>query len=202
MERIEKAFETVRREYFVPADLIDEAEYDAALPIGYGQTISQPSTVKQMLAWLEAKKGQTVLDVGSGSGWTTALLAYLVGESGTIYATERIPELLEFGKNNTESFFSDRKNKNNENGDYAKIEFYKAGKTIGLPENGPFDRILVSAAADTIPCELIDQLKIGGKIVIPVHDEILEITKISDTKIKTIIHPGFVFVPLIQSGIS
>src|ERR1019366_284246 len=85
VDRIEKAFRTVRRADFVIPELREEADVDAPLPIRFGQTISPPTTVKFMLSWLDAMLGDEVLDVGSGSGWTTALLAHIVGPQGIVY---------------------------------------------------------------------------------------------------------------------
>jgi protein-L-isoaspartate(D-aspartate) O-methyltransferase len=94
MDTINKAFEVVSRVDFVPNDQINRASLDAPLTIGYGQTISQPYTIRRMLEWLDARVGDIVLDIESGSGWTSALLSYIVGPKGTVYAVERIPELL------------------------------------------------------------------------------------------------------------
>ena len=182
---MEEAFDVVDRDKFMPANVRHMAGYDQAMPIGYGQTISQPYTVNLMLQWLDPRPGDKVLDVGSGSGWTTALLAHLVGLKGKIFAVERIPELVEFGRDNCERF------------GVKNAEFYTAGDEFGWPEEAPFDRILVSASADELPQTLIDQLKVGGKLVIPVQYDILEITKEPKDKIKTVKHPGFVFVPLL-----
>jgi protein-L-isoaspartate(D-aspartate) O-methyltransferase len=137
------------------------------------------------LEWLDARPADKVLDVGSGTGWTTALLSHIVGPKGHVYAVERIPELVEFGRDNAER------------AGVKNASFYQAGEEYGLPEHAPYDRILVSAAADRVPTELIKQLKPGGKLVIPVHNDILEIKKNPDGKIQTEEHPGFVFVPLI-----
>lgn len=185
MDAIEKAFQTIHREDFVPKNLRDEAYVDAPLPIGYGQTISQPSTVKNMLYWLDAKTGEKIMDVGSGSGWTTALLSRIVGQKGYVHAVEIVPELVKFGRSNCKK------------AGIKNAEFHQAGKEYGLPELAPFERILVSASARHLPIELINQLKIGGKLVIPVLDDILEITKTADKNFETVTHPGYVFVPLI-----
>lgn len=185
MDRITDAFEAVDRANFVPKKLRGSVDIDAPLPIGYGQTISQPYTVKLMLGWLDPQPGEKIMDVGLGSGWTTALLAHLVGPKGQVYAVERVPELVEFGQNNCER------------AGVKNAQFFTAGDEFGLPEEAPFDRILVSASADKLPRELIDQLKVGGKMVIPVQEDVLEITKksVSDLDIKK--HEGFVFVPLL-----
>jgi protein-L-isoaspartate(D-aspartate) O-methyltransferase len=182
---VEKAFEKVDRQDFIPRYLRDKSSLDLPLPIGFGQTISQPSTVYQMLQWLEAKSGEKVMDIGSGSGWTTALLSFIVGLKGKVFAVERIPELLNFGRENCEKL------------GIKNVQFFISTETYGLPDHSPFDRILVSASAKSLPTELINQLKIGGKLVIPVRNDILEITKTSKTKYKIVTHPGFIFVPLV-----
>lgn len=185
MDRIDKAFSKFDRADFVPEDMRKFAHSDVALPIGYSQTISQPTTVALMLEWLDAQLGDIVLDVGSGSGWSAALLSYIVGPKGRVYAVERIPELVEFGRDNAE------------NAGVRNASFHQAIDGYGLPEHGPFDRILVSAAADRLPKSLIKQLKPGGKLVIPVHYDILEVTKNKSGQVKSKAHPAFVFVPLL-----
>lgn len=184
-DRITEAFEAIDRANFLPPDMKHAAEFDSPIPIGYGQTNSQPYTVRLMLEWLDPRPGEKILDVGSGSGWTTALLAYLVGPKGRVYAVERVPELVEFGRQNAER------------AGVKNAEFYPAGEEFGLPDEAPFDRILVSASADELPQELIDQLKVGGKMVIPVQNDILEITKKTRGDLDIKKHPGFVFVPLL-----
>ncbi len=98
--KIIEAFKKIDRKDFVKEEFLEEAYFDTPLPIGFGQTISQPYTVAFMLELLEPKEGDTVLDIGSGSGWTTALLAYIVGNKGKVIGVERIKELVEFGKKN------------------------------------------------------------------------------------------------------
>lgn len=185
MDLVERAFSKVDRQNFVPESLRDQAYIDAPLSIGFGQTISQPSTVKLMLKWLDVQPDGKVLDVGSGSGWTTALLSQIVGSHGKVFAVELIPELVKFGRDNCESL------------GIKNVEFFQAGKEYGLSKYAPYDRVLVSASAKKLPQELITQLKIGGKLVIPVQNDILEITRTSDNDYKTITHSGFIFVPLI-----
>jgi len=99
-ERIIKAFREIKRADFMPEEMRDEAELNEALPIGQGQTISQPLVVAFMLEELKPKPGDNVLDIGSGSGWTTALLSYIVGKEGKVTAMEVVPELKEFGEKN------------------------------------------------------------------------------------------------------
>jgi protein-L-isoaspartate(D-aspartate) O-methyltransferase len=185
MSKLEEAFTIIKRDNFLPEELRKHAHIDRPLPIGYEQTNSQPYTVKLMLEWLDVRPGHKVLDVGSGSGWTTALLSYLVGAKGRVYAVERIPDLVTFGE------------KNCKNIGITNVEFSQAGPITGLPEKAPYDRILVSAASKEIPTQLIKQLKTEGKLVVPVNTDILEIKKQQSGLLSTTIHNGYVFVPLL-----
>lgn len=178
------AFRAVDRKYFVPRTWKNETYIDNALPIGNDQTISQPSTVAFMLEKLAPQKGDKVLDIGSGSGWTTALLCHIVGEEGSVIGVERVSALVEQGQENLSHF----------NFDHGCIK--QAGEKLGLPGEA-FDRILVSAAADEIPKELFSQLKVGGTLVIPVENSIYRFKKISETQIEQEAFYGFIFVPLI-----
>ncbi len=123
----------------MPEEIIGQEEVNSALPIGYGATISQPLTVALMLEMLQPQAGHKILDIGSGSGWTTALLAEITGPGGWVYAIERIPELTEFGRQNVAKY------------NFSGVEFYCQDGSKGLPDKQPFDRILVSAAAAEIP---------------------------------------------------
>lgn len=185
MDAIDAAFQQTKRADFLPDEVKDQADKDMPLPIGFGQTNSQPYTVELMLRWLEVEKGNKILDVGAGSGWTTALLAHLTGAEGFVYAVEKVPELVVFGQTNCERAGT------------ANVQFIEAGKGYGLPEHAPYDRILVSASARELPQELLNQLRVGGRMVIPVRSEILEITKTSKNTHDTVTHGGFAFVPLV-----
>ncbi|PIZ63007.1 protein-L-isoaspartate O-methyltransferase [Candidatus Saccharibacteria bacterium CG_4_10_14_0_2_um_filter_52_9] len=182
---IDKAFRAVPRQNFLPEAVVDSVGLDRPLPIGFGQTNSQPTTVAMMLDWLAVEPGQTILDVGSGSGWTTALLAHLTGQAGKVIAVEIVPELVEFGRQNCQRL------------GIGNVSFYQAGKQYGWPPAGPYDRILVSAASQAVPPELIDQLKPGGRLVIPVQSSILVIDKDTRGNLEQYEHPGFSFVPLV-----
>ena len=184
------AFKRIKRIDFLPFKERIFADQDFALPIGFHQTISQPSVVAFMLEELEVKEGDKILDVGAGSGWTAALLAELTGRKGKVIAFEIVPELAEFARKNVE-----------------KYGFLKEGRVevvIGSAENGcekeaPFDRILCSASlADDIPLPWKRQLKTGGKIVASVRSSILVLEKKDEKSFKEKEFPGFSFVPFIK----
>ncbi|OGZ57922.1 MAG: protein-L-isoaspartate O-methyltransferase [Candidatus Spechtbacteria bacterium RIFCSPHIGHO2_02_FULL_43_15b] len=178
------AFEKIDRKDFVLPEYEDQAYEDHPLPIGHGQTISQPYTVAFMLELLHPQNGERILDIGSGSGWTTALLSDIAGQSGKVWGVEIIPELVKFGQDNLIKY------------DFPQTKIAEAGKILGLPREAPFDRILVSAASETLPKELIKQLKIGGILVMPVKTAIYRIKKISLAGLETKTFDGFTFVPL------
>lgn len=185
MDRLEEAFHAIDRTEFLPDEVKEQASLDVPLPIGYGQTNSQPSTVRMMLAWLDPEPGEKILDVGSGSGWTSALLAHLVGRTGKVYAVEKEPDLVTFGAENCKQ------------AGVHNVRFFEAANVYGLPKFAPYARILVSAAANTVPQDLLDQLKIGGRLVIPVQNSVFVIDKAGESDYESIEHPGFAFVPLV-----
>lgn len=178
------AFKIVDRKDFTPNSFFLETYGDYPLQIGYGQTISQPTTVAMMLEMLEPKKNQKILDIGSGSGWTTALLAQIVGENGTVTGVERLEKLVEYGSLNLKKY------------NFKNSKIIYAGDSLGIPEE-KFDRILVSAAAEELPYELIEQLNPNGILVIPVRNSVYKITKLDNEKILKEEYYGFSFVPLI-----
>lgn len=157
MDLVDAAFAAQRREGFLPEAVRDRAAHDMPLRIAAGQTNSQPHTVADMLRLLEAEPGQRVLDVGSGSGWTTALLAHLVGSDGEVVGVELEPKLVEFGRRNLAATAQP----------WASIEQAVLG-VLGAPGGAPYDRILVSAEADTLPEALVEQLASPGRLVVPV----------------------------------
>jgi len=189
-----KAFRKIKREDFIPPSAKKKAEVNEPLSIGYGQTISQPLTVAFMLELLEPKEGDKVLDIGSGSGWVSALLAEIVGKTGKVFAIERIPELKEFGESNASKYgFINN----------GRIEFILGDGIKGLPEFAPFNCIYVGAAAAKVPLALSEQLAIKGKMVIPLgieNQEIALIRKISQNYFLKKSFPGFIFVPLVDEN--
>ncbi|MBI2607289.1 MAG: protein-L-isoaspartate O-methyltransferase [Candidatus Doudnabacteria bacterium] len=183
-KEIAQVFKVVDRADFVPISFREEAYFDYPLPIAEEQTISQPSTVLFMLNLLDPKKGEKILDVGSGSGWTTALLAQIVGSRGEVQGVEVVPELVEFGRKNLAKY------------KFKQAAISAAGQTVGLPRSAPFDKILVSATAAELPQQLIDQLKVGGVMVTPIGYSVWKIKKISEKETEMEEFPGFAFVPL------
>lgn len=190
--QIIQAFEKIKRKDFVIQELVYQAEENVPLSIGHGQTISQPLTVAFMLELLDPQKGQKILDIGSGSGWTTALLAEITGPQGKVFAIERIEMLKNFGENNVDKYGFIK----------SKRAIFKTGDgTKGLAEQAPFDRIHVGAAANKIPQDLLGQLAMGGKMVIPQgidFQDVVLIEKTGENEYEQKKFPGFSFVPLIE----
>lgn len=151
--RIERAVRAVRREFFVPPDQRAHAGEDAALPIGHAQTISQPSLVAYMTEQLSPTERSRVLEIGTGSGYQTAILAEL---SETVFTIERLAELGDTAKARLDSL------------GYRNVRFRVGDGALGWPEEGPFDRVMVTAAAERLPAALTEQLLAGGRLVAPV----------------------------------
>ena len=189
-----RAFKKIKREDFLLDEYKNMAEQDIPLPIGYGQTISQPSTVVFMLEALNPHKNDKILDVGSGSGWTCALLAEIVGKSGKVYGIERIQELKDFAENNINKYNFINK---------GIVEIFCSDGYEGLSDFAPFDKIIIAASAEEIPKKLLEQLKKNGRLVAPIGEQyelqdIVVIDKLSENKFRKQIFPGFAFVPLVK----
>ncbi len=152
-ERVLEAMARVPRELFLPEEIRDRAYDDAALPIGGGQTISQPYMVAKICEALALTGPERVLDVGTGSGYQAAVLSELASEVDTI---ERIPELAEQARANLEA------------AGYGKVRVHIGDGTRGLPERAPFAAIAVAAAAPHVPQTLYEQLEPRGRLVVPV----------------------------------
>lgn len=190
-EPIIRAFNEITRADFVPPEFEQQAEADIPLPIGFGQAISQPTTVAIMFELLDPKPGQKILDIGSGSGWTSALLGNIVGVSGRVAAVELLPELHEMTKCNVEKFGLVTA---------GVVECVLGDGNLGYEPLKPYDRILVSAAADEVPQALKNQLSVGGKIVIPIHNHLVYLEKRGEDDYYKEEFAGFVFVPLVQKS--
>jgi protein-L-isoaspartate(D-aspartate) O-methyltransferase len=183
-DRVAEAFAAMPRERFLTADQRRRAAYDGPLPIGLGQTNSQPRTVATMLRLLDVQPGHKVLDVGSGSGWTAALLAHLVGPTGRVLGVELEPELVDLGTRHLDAAAVP----------WASIHEATPG-VLGLPGAAPYHRILVSAMARELPDELVAQLHTGGVLVIPVDGTLLRVaSSMRGTSVTR--HGAYRFVPL------
>lgn len=184
-----EAFERIDRIDFVPENLKNKAYLNQPLPIGFGQTISQPLTVAFMLELLEPKPDEKILEVGAGSGWVSALLAQMVGEAGNVCAIERIPELCEFGKRNIAKYRFTEK---------GIIDFVCGDASKGYSRKAPFDKIIAAAAGKDVPLAWQEELKIGGRLVMPIGHSIVVLDKISQNEFEKKEFFGFSFVPLIK----
>jgi protein-L-isoaspartate(D-aspartate) O-methyltransferase len=203
-KKIIQAFKEIDRKDFLPGEMKDLAEINTALSIGYDQTISQPLVVAFMLELLNPSPGEKILDIGAGSGWTTALLAHIVSQKGNpkskiqnpkpesegkVIALEIVPELAEFGKKNVSKYnFIEE----------GIVEFICADATKGWLKEAPYDKILASATAEEIPQAWKKQLKIGGCIVAPMGTSICLFRKKTESDFEKIKYPGFIFVPLVE----
>jgi len=184
-----KAFKKIDRADFVPKESLFEAYVNAPLPIGFGQTISQPLTVAFMIELLEPQPGDKILEIGSGSGWQTAILAEIVGKNGQVFAVEIVDKLMRFGQNNIEKSGYDKN---------GRVEFFCQDGSGGLVERAPFDKIIAAATASEIPAAWKEQLKINGRIVAPVSSSVKLLVKKSASEFESYDYPGFAFVPLIS----
>lgn len=188
-----EAFENVNREHFLIPLAKGRGQEDEPISLGFGQTISQPSTVAFMFELLNPQEDDRVLDVGSGSGYTSALFSYIVGKGGKVFAIEVIEELKDFGERNVKDNYSFI--------EQGTLEFMVADGSKGLPKEAPFDIIHVAAAALEPPQELLDQLATGGHMVMPVGEYCHEIhlfTKDEKGQVSKEKFPGFAFVPLVS----
>lgn len=181
---VSEAMRATPRRQFLPADQRGRADADTALPIGHGQTGSQPTTVRNMLELLDVRPGHCVLDVGSGSGWTTAILGRLVRPGGFVVGVELDPSLAVWGAENLAASGTT----------CAEIRQAEDG-VLGLPDLAPYDRILVSANARRVPGELVDQLADGGVLVLPVRGRMTRVRRRGD-RIEKDEHGIYRFVPL------
>ena len=186
-EKVESAFRTIpRHEFVVPSELA-RAYYNEPLSIMNNQTISQPGVVSRMTEWLDIKDGQKILEIGTGSGWQTAILSYMVG-NGTVYSIERLPELVNFARENLEKL------------GINNVHVILDDGSLGYPEKSPYDRIIITAACTEIPLPLLEQLDENGLIIAPVGDlsqSMILLKKISGEIVEIKNESNYIFVPLL-----
>ncbi len=182
-----EAVKSVPRHLFMDSGFLDHAYQDKAFPIASGQTISQPFTVAFQTELLNVKKDHKILEIGTGSGYQAAILCYM---GAKVYTIERIKELYR----KTSAFLPSI--------NYRPKKMIYGDGYLGYSEEAPYDSIIVTAGASEIPEELIKQLKIGGRMVIPVGDEVQKmklLTKLSESDFETKIFGDFQFVPMLKN---
>jgi protein-L-isoaspartate(D-aspartate) O-methyltransferase len=180
------AMETVPRHLFVPSSLIPHAYSDGPLPIGEGQTISQPYIVALMIEAARVDAGSNILEIGTGSGYAAAVISRIAKEVHTI---ERLPTLARNAENVLKSL------------DYQNVYVHIGDGSLGLPGKAPFDAIIVTAGAPALPASFLDQLKPSGRVIIPIGDalsqQLVRFCKIGPDKYSQEIIEYVRFVPLI-----
>ena len=184
---VELAFRNIPRHKFVPESELDYAYYNEPLPIMKNQTISQPGVVSRMTEWLDVKNGQNILEIGTGSGWQSGILSYLVG-GGTVYSIEIHPELVKFAQENLRNL------------KIENVHVILGDGSLGYQKASPYDRIIITAACTEIPLPLLEQLKENGLLLAPVGDTsqsliLLKKTSAGIVEIKN--QSNYVFVPLL-----
>ena len=187
-KNVELAFRNLPRHEFIPISKLHQAYLNKPLEIIKNQTISQPGVVSRMIEWLNVKDGQSILEVGTGSGWQTAILSFLV-RTGTVYSIEIHSELLEFAKKNLKKFEIDN------------VDLILGDGGEGYLHASPYDRIIISAACNEIPLPLLDQLKEDGLLIAPIgppsFQSLILLKKIGDRIVELKNQPNYVFVPLL-----
>ncbi|ANH37527.1 Protein-L-isoaspartate O-methyltransferase [Nocardioides dokdonensis FR1436] len=183
-DRVAQAMRAVARRDYLPPEVRGRAGDDAPVMIGHGSTNSQPRTVAAMLRLLDPRPGQRVLDVGSGSGWTTALLSWLTGPDGSVLGVELEPELVDMARAHLTAQAVPR----------VRVDVADADE-LGRPAEAPYDAILVSAEARELPPALLDQLADPGRMVIPVDGVMLLVVR-RDGVDRVSRHGRYRFVPL------
>lgn len=186
-DRVLAAMAKVPRHLFVPEDQRHNAYWDGPLPIGFGQTISQPYVVALTCQFLEIQPTDSVLDIGAGSGYAAAVLAELAAR---VVSIERLPELAQLALDNLQA------------AGCGNVEILCADGTLGCEDKAPFDAIAVAAGAPFVPASLKQQLKVGGRLVIPVGptrrlQDLVRVRRISETQFETEDLGAVAYVPLV-----
>lgn len=185
------AFSEIQRIEFVPEDFHSSADADIPFPIGFGQCIPQPQIVATMLELLDVERGNHILEIGSGSGWVTALLAFMVGKNGKVTSMESSEELLDLAKENVDKYQFVKR---------GIVEFFLKRKNDDFPKHGPYDRIVVNVSLKEISDDLKNQVGEGGIMVIPLYNDLWRLKKQEDGSFKKDVYSGFSFMPLTTKG--
>lgn len=188
-DRVEEAMRSAPRHLFAPEKSKDSAYSDSPLSIGHGQTVSQPSVVAKMTEFLDVETGDRILEIGAGSGWQSAVLSHLVGDTGKIYTIEVVEELAEQARRNLKDV------------DVENVEVLVGDGSTGMEEHAPYDGIICTAVSPRVQEEWIEQVKIGGRIVTPVSGMVLHnlvvVEKVGESETKTVRKErGYRFVKL------
>lgn len=189
-KKVKNAMLKIPREEFMPPENSSHAYLDRPFPIGKGQTISAPHMVAIIAEKLELEEGMNVLEIGTGWGYNAAVVAEIVGKKGHVYTIERIKPLAENARENLEK-----------TGYSNVVTVIEGDGTLGYPDEAPYDRIYGTASAPKIPEPLKEQLKIGGKLIVPMgsdyFQELISVLRISDDDYQIQNLGGVIFVPMI-----
>ncbi len=185
------AFSEIQRIEFIPEEFHSSADADIPFPIGFGQSIPQPQIVATMLELLDVQRGYHILEIGSGSGWVTALLAFMVGKEGKVTSIETSKELLDLARENVDKYqFVKRK----------RVEFFLKKDEKSFPPYNPYDRVLVNIPIKELSEELKSQVREEGVIVVPLYNDIWRLAKQADQTFTKDVYSGFSFMPLDIKG--
>jgi protein-L-isoaspartate(D-aspartate) O-methyltransferase len=184
---VEEVFNSVDRDLFVPLHLKNKAYMDKPLPIGQNQTMSSPHMVAIMVEELDVKEGQTVLEIGTGSGYHSAIVSLLVGKNGMVYSIERSPALADLAERNLKK------------AGITNVSVIVGDGSIGYKKHAPYDRIYLTCAAPSTPKTFFDQLDTTGKLIIPVGGMTSQLLLFEKKDKKIIRHDlgGCAFMPLV-----
>lgn len=190
-DKIKKAMIKIPREEFLPPESRSYAYMDQPLPIGHGQTISAPHMVAILCEKLELTEGMNVLEIGTGLGYNAAVVSEIIGSNGHVYSVERLEALVKTARKNLER-----------TGYSGGVTVIHGDGTLGFPEKAPYDRIYATASAPEMPKPLKKQLKIGGKLIVPVgvnhqFQELVCMERVAEDGFKTQKLGGVVFVPMV-----
>ncbi len=185
--KVELAIRKSPRHEFVPKSLVDMAYENIPISLMKNQTISQPSVVSRMTELLNVMEGQKILEIGSGSGWQSAILSFLVAH-GKVFSIDRHPKLVKFAKENLNKL------------GIQNVDVILGDGSLGLSQESPFDRIIITAACKKVPPPLFEQLSLDGLLIAPVGEypqSLILYKKTSQGIIEIKNQPGYVFVPLL-----